>query len=140
MRVEFNNSIKQEIARRAMHLCTNPECLRFTIYSTTEKNARSLAQAAHINAASEDGPRAKAIDKEFLESADNGIWLCSGCHKKVDDDPSYYTVEMLNIWKCDHEDILRRIVGKDLEAVILDLQNNKRYHQEAKEFVSFVES
>lgn len=42
--------------------------------------------------------------------------------------------------KTDHEDVIRRIVGEDLEAALLDLRNHKRYHDETREFVSFLEN
>jgi hypothetical protein len=42
--------------------------------------------------------------------------------------------------KVNHEDVIRRIVGKDLEAALLDLRNHKRYHEETREFVSFLEN
>ncbi|WP_423841849.1 HNH endonuclease [Aeromonas dhakensis] len=73
-----------------MHICSNPDCLRFTVYSTTEENTRSIAEAAHINAASGQGPRAIIMDEEELKKAENGIWLCSICHTKVDNDACYY--------------------------------------------------
>ncbi|MDN2666139.1 hypothetical protein OW495_05380 [Vibrio sp. 14N.309.X.WAT.E.F5] len=140
MRINFTPAVKKEIARRAMHLCSNPDCLKFTIYSTTEENARSIAEAAHINAASGKGPRSVAKDEKELKKAENGIWLCSICHTKVDNDESYYDEGMLRDWKTNHEDVLRRIVGKDLEAALLSLRNHKQYHDEARELVSYIES
>ena len=35
---------------------------------------------------------------------------------------------------------MRKIVGKDLEAALLELRNHKRYHDECREFLSFLES
>ncbi|WP_279484297.1 hypothetical protein [Aeromonas dhakensis] len=46
----------------------------------------------------------------------------------------------LRAWKVNHEDILRRIVGKDLESALLNLRNHKRYYDEARELVSYIES
>ena len=140
MRINFTPSVKKEIARRAMHICSNPDCLRFTVYSTTEENTRSIAEAAHINAASGQGPRAIIMDEEKLKKAENGIWLCSICHTKVDNDACYYDEKRLRAWKVNHEDILRRIVGKDLESALLNLRNHKRYYDEARELVSYIES
>lgn len=55
--------------------------------------------AAHIRAASPGGPRRdddqSAADRRAIE---NGIWLCTKCGKRVDDDPEQFTVnELLRI-------------------------------------------
>ena len=47
---------------------------------------------------------------------------------------------MLKDWKKQHDKLIRRIVGKDLESALLDLRNHKRYHEEARELVSFLEN
>lgn len=123
-----------------MYVCSSPTCFRFTGYGTSEGHARAIAEAAHISAAGKSGPRARNTSSSYLRSSQNGIWLCSGCHDKVDNDPSYYTEEELKAWKKQHETLIRRIVGKDLESALLDLRNHKRYHDEAREFVSFLEN
>lgn len=139
---DFSASVAKEIAQKAMYICANPSCLCLTGYSTTEGKARSIAEGAHILPSGGKGPRSDAIaDNPTLDlsSAANGIWLCKICHKKVDDDPGYYTVATLFDWKKRHEEIIRRLVGKDLEAALLDLRNSKRYHDETRDFVSFLE-
>jgi hypothetical protein len=140
-RSEFPAKVVDRIAKKAMHVCSNPHCLRLTGYGTTEGKARAIAEAAHINAASKNGPRPlpSGEDKD-LRSEKNGIWLCLICHGKVDDDPSCYTEVVLKRWKLGHEDVIRNIVGKDLEAALLDLKNGKRYHQECRDLLSFFES
>src|SRR5690606_22978224 len=85
-RAEFSEKIRADIAKQAMLICSNPNCLRFTGYGTSEGNARSIAEAAHINAAKEGGPRSEsALSKGELRASKNGIWLCKICHDKVDD-------------------------------------------------------
>jgi hypothetical protein len=141
MRIEFSEKIKKEIAQKAMFVCSNPGCLCLTGYSTTEGKARSIAEAAHINAASKNGPRQGAgLSDNQLKSSSNGIWLCKICHDKVDDDPSHYDVDTLNKWKKGHEAVIKNIVGKDLESALLDLRSSKRYHEETRELISFLES
>jgi hypothetical protein len=137
---DFPIGVRKEIAQKAMYVCSSPTCFRFTGYGTSEGRARVIAEAAHINAAGKTGPRAKKTSSDYVKTSENGIWLCSICHDKVDNDPSYYTEEMLKNWKKQHEVLIRRIVGKDLESALLDLRNHKRYHEETREFVSFLEN
>ena len=137
---DFPDSVRKQIAQSAMYVCSSPTCFRFTGYGTSDGKARTIAAAAHINSAGKTGPRAKAASTKDLKSSKNGIWLCSICHKKVDDDGTYYTEEMLRGWKKQHESVIRRIVGKDIESALLDLRNHKRYHEETREFLSFLKN
>lgn len=137
---DFPSSVKKRLAQKAMYICSSTNCFRFTGYETTKGKVRSIAQAAHINAAGKSGPRATSGNETDLKSESNGIWLCSICHKQIDDDPDYYTEEVLRKWKKEHSQIIRNIVGKDLEAALLDLKNHKRNHEEAREFLSFIEN
>ena len=120
-----------------MYICAR--CLCLTGYGTSEGKARTIAEGAHIHAASKKGPRPKpGASAESLTFAANGIWLCRVCHKEIDDDPKRFDENILKKLKSDHEEVIRRIVGKDLEAALLDLRNHKRYHDETREFVSFL--
>lgn len=75
-RINFSRSVTRQIAENAMLICSNPFCLRFTGYSTTEGKSRAIAEAAHIAAAGKKGPRADStLSTERLRSAENGIWL-----------------------------------------------------------------
>jgi hypothetical protein len=139
-RIEFPEAVKRKIAQRAMFFCSNPGCLRLTGYGTTEGKARAVAEAAHIQSAAEDGPRSKAVrDAKKIASESNGVWLCKICHDQCDDDPSAFNEALLKKWKSEHELVIRTIVGKDLEAALLNLGNTKRYHQECRDFLSFIE-
>lgn len=140
-RMNFSQTVTRKIAEGAMLVCSNPGCLRFTGYSTTEGRPRAIAEAAHIIAASKKGPRASpASFPNDLKSAKNGIWLCLGCHQMIDDDPSFFPPTTLLKWKKAHGDAIRRIVGKDLESALLELRGIKQYHAECRELLSFVES
>lgn len=139
----FSQTVVKEIAHKAMYICANPSCLCFTGYATTEGWPRSIAEGAHILPSGKKGPRAKdvaAFPNIDRASSANGIWLCKNCHGEVDADPNSFSTDRLFKWKSQHEEVIRRLVGKDLEAALLDLKNTKRYHQEVREFVSFIES
>lgn len=140
---KFSDSTVKEIAQKAMHICSNPDCLRFTGYGTSTGKPRACAEGAHVLPAAAKGPRfgeIKDYSKLELTSSANGIWLCTGCHDHVDADPDYYTAGLLFEWKERHEEVIRRISGKDIEAALLELKSVKRFHEEARDFVSFMES
>ncbi len=60
----------------------------------------SIGEAAHIEAAAEGGPRFNPNQTdEQRASIDNGIWLCSNCHTKIDSNADYYTVTLLHCYK-----------------------------------------
>lgn len=139
----FSDSVVKDIAQKAMYICANPVCLCLTGYSTTEGKPRSIAEGAHVLPSGTNGPRVEDVEAYpdiIRSSSANGIWLCRVCHVMVDDDPDHYNSAELFNWKKRHEQIIRRLVGKDLEAALLDLRNAKRYHQETRDFVSFLES
>jgi hypothetical protein len=139
----FSASVVGEIGKAAMYVCSNPGCLRFTGYETTEGRPRTIAEGAHVLPSGKNGPRhgsVAAYPGLDLSSAENGIWLCLGCHQKIDDDPTHYEPSMLFSWKENHAKLLRRIVGLDLEAALLQLQNTKRYHQEVRELISYFDN
>jgi hypothetical protein len=139
----FSDAVVKEIAQKAMYICANPDCLCLTGYSTTEGKPRSIAEGAHVLPSGTKGPRAAdAITYPNIvrSGSANGLWLCRVCHAKVDDDQTYFSTEKLFEWKRRHEEIIRRLAGKDLESALLDLRNEKRHHQETREFVSFIEN
>lgn len=140
-RINFTRTTAEKIGRSAMFICAFPGCLRFTGYETSEGKPRALAEAAHIAPAGKNGPRAEEAEETTnLRSVSNGIWLCLTCHQRIDDDPKAYPTEILKEWKVNQASIVRRIVGKDLEAAMLALGKNRQHHQECQDFVSFLES
>lgn len=140
---DFTQNVNDEIAKKAMFFCSNPQCLCFTSYSTSEGRARKIAEAAHVLPSGLKGPRANKTGQYpniNPASSENGIWLCVVCHSEIDADPNAYSPSKLFKWKKDQEALIRGIVGKDLEAAILSLTNSKRYHQATHDFLSFLES
>ncbi|WP_414939170.1 HNH endonuclease [Amycolatopsis sp. cmx-11-51] len=62
-----------------------------------------VGDEAHIEAKSPGGPRYGKGDPASLDHYDNLILLCRVDHKKIDDQPCYYTVDRLLKLKADHE-------------------------------------
>ncbi len=53
------------------------------------------ANVAHIVASSKNGPRGSDKSFELSKEIGNLMYLCLDCHKFVDENPSFYTVEKL---------------------------------------------
>jgi hypothetical protein len=97
MRDEFSPKTKDLLAKRAGFRCSNPNCRQATVGPQADpQGATNLGVAAHIIAASPDGPRHDgSLTTEQRTDIDNGIWLCQTCAKLVDNDETRYTVESL---------------------------------------------
>ena len=65
MRDEFSVKVKDLLAKRVAYCCSNPECGMATIGPNSDAmKATSIGVAAHISAASTNGPR---FDREMSE-------------------------------------------------------------------------
>jgi hypothetical protein len=65
----------------------------------------NIGVAAHITAASPDGPRYDpTLTTDERRDPSNGVWLCQSCAKLIDSDSSRYTVRVLRDWKSQAED------------------------------------
>ena len=101
MRDDFTASTKDLLARRVGFKCSNPACrLPTSGPQADESGAVNIGVAAHITAASPDGPRYDpSLTSEQRASPDNGIWLCQNDGKLVDNDRLRYTLGTLRDWK-----------------------------------------
>jgi hypothetical protein len=105
MRNDFSEETKKKLGHRAGWCCSNPRCQRPTSGpSEASKGITNVGVAAHITAASPEGPRYDAsLTLEERVSIANGVWLCQKCGKAVDDDPVTYTCQLLRDWKSEAE-------------------------------------
>jgi tetratricopeptide (TPR) repeat protein len=90
---------------RVNNFCSNPECRVSTRSSHTEDNkSTSTGIAAHIYAASDNGPRYnRRMSTEERKDISNGIWLCCNCATKIDKDEKKYPASLLKEWKSEAE-------------------------------------
>lgn len=140
---DFSATEVHEMGRAAHYVCQNPDCRRFTGFVTTEGRPRRVADAAHILPSGAKGPRAGEIsnfNELKISSSENGIWLCKICHGLVDADEKKYPAQLLIDWKVRHREFFDRVVGKDVEAVLLGVWREKRYHQEVRGILSYFDS
>jgi hypothetical protein len=80
---------------------------------TASDDPSIFGEEAHIVARSRGGPRAGGLPEELIDGHANLILLCSKDHKRVDDQPGYFTVERLRQIKADHEAWVRSVVDAD---------------------------
>ena len=117
MRDEFSENTKKVLSWRVGGLCSNPDCKVSTLGpQSNSSKAMNIGVAAHITAASEDGPRYDpALGSAGRKSPENGIWLCQNCAKLIDSDPTNYTVELIKEWKREAETAAFMKLGACLE-------------------------
>ncbi|MGW2559643.1 HNH endonuclease [Streptomyces sp. NPDC001514] len=80
---------------------------------TASDDPSVFGEEAHIVARSKGGPRAGGLADGLLDSHTNLILLCSKDHKRVDDQPGHFTVELLRKIKSEHEAWVRSLGDTD---------------------------
>lgn len=60
-------------------------------------------EEAQIVARSIDGPRGRSGDRSAIDAYFNFVLLCAKDHKKIDDQPDFFTLEKVQSMKLDHE-------------------------------------
>lgn len=113
--------------------CQNPACKRELFVDAAGKSIH-VAEMAHVFAANDDGPRAKAqMSKAERGAFENLILLCAVCHTMIDKAPDAYTDDMILGWKRDHAQKLQGLFGVTefpnrgaARAVITPLLNENR--------------
>lgn len=114
-RDDFTKATIDILAKRVGYLCSNPDCRKHTIGpNDNPEKSTTIGIAAHITAASPDGPRYNVMFSTAQRThIDNGIWLCSNCATLIDKDEAKFTVAVLNQWKKDAEnELLEHLLGK----------------------------
>lgn len=111
---DFPRKIQVKLAERAAYMCSNPTCMRITVgpSDANPSNSTKTGKAAHICAASINGPRYdKYQTSSQRKSIENGIWLCGACADLIDKNKGQdYTVSQLKKWKRDHEYFVKSLV------------------------------
>ncbi len=109
MRDDFPLKIKETMAKRVGMLCSNPGCRKLTSGPRDDPaKALNLGVAAHITAASTNGPRFDStLTPQERKSHANALWLCQFCAKLIDNDEKHYDVDVLRKWKTHAEESAR---------------------------------
>ena len=121
-RDDFTQTTKNLISARAAYRCSNPGCQRPTKGPDNDGGVASIGVAAHIAAASKNGPRfnPKMSAEERCDSS-NGIWLCQTCSRLIDSDEAGYPVDKLQEWKAIRE------LSAALELRGLEVSKSRNY-------------
>src|SRR5262245_52247298 len=100
-RDDFPEAVKRAVAQRVNLLCSCPDCRAPTGGPQEDvTKALNLGVAAHIAAASAEGPRYDPNQTSLArKDAENAIWLCQNCAKLIDNDEARFTSDLLREWK-----------------------------------------
>jgi hypothetical protein len=102
MRDNFSQAVKRKLAERVAWRCSFPDCPLITIGPGHERSDSTvnLGEAAHIHAASNNGPRFNPhMTAKERKSIDNGIWLCKQHARLIDTDFIKYSADTIKQWK-----------------------------------------
>lgn len=115
-RIEFKDSTKDIIARRAGFKCSFPGCAMTLVGPGVESHQYiTLGECAHIFSAVPNGPRTHGgLSDEELERPENGIYLCRNHHLIVDrkSKDNKYTSDLLARYKSRHEFLISADLGE----------------------------
>lgn len=141
MRDNFSTPTKRALAQRAAHFCSNPQCLKLTLgpHSDPTKSLSS-GHAAHIHAASDQGPRFDPNQTpEQRKDISNGLWLCRECGDIVDKDDAPHSPTLLRQWKQDHELMISEVRQKGYADSLTLLQSKRLEPVVAKKIIASIE-
>lgn len=115
-RDDFNQGVKETLARRVGVKCSNPNCRKPTSGPQEDPTkSTNVGVAAHITAAAEGGPRYDStITSKERKSIENAIWLCQVCAKLIDNDDKRFTADLLRQWKRHSEEAARMAIEAPL--------------------------
>lgn len=114
MREKRSRSIKSAVEKylwgKSAGRCEFEGCNKFVGEHEVTKTEGNFGEKAHIEAVSPGGARYKELmlDDE-LNSSDNIMLLCPGCHKLIDENPDIYTVDILKEMKRKHEERIYKV-------------------------------
>ena len=140
-RDNFSDKTKRTLAIRAAHFCSNPRCLKLTAGPHSDPS-RSLTtgHAAHIHAASPNGPRFEPNQTPAQRKAiANGLWLCRECGDIVDKDDSPHSPDLLRQWKADHETMIAEVRTEGYAKSLTLLQSRRAEPIAAKKIIGALE-
>jgi hypothetical protein len=105
-RDEFSRRTIDHLAKRVGMKCSCPACRKPTSGPDARDGVTNIGVAAHITAASCEGPRYdNTLTSEQRSDINNGIWLCQTHAKLIDDDELTYTATILRGWKIEAESV-----------------------------------
>lgn len=122
----FSDTVRRELSIEVGGICANPDC-QAVVGVYVPRHAKSAGEGAHIVGENPNGPRGiSPLTPIERAMAFNGVWLCVGCHTKVDVlYPQNYSITTLQTWKSDAQAWWANVQGTPLQ---LAAQPNIRLH------------
>ncbi len=105
--------------------CQFAGCNEYLMEHHLTQTPGNFAQAAHIVAFKEGGPRGDDSQRpEDINSIDNLMLLCHRCHKLIDDNPLDYPRKQLEEFKKDHECRIKLVtsMGPEMRSCVVVFQ------------------
>lgn len=108
-RLSIPEPVKLKVWSDSGGRCEFRGCNKPLWYNELTFSNSNFAQLAHIIGASEDGPRGGRESKILETNPNNILLMCGRDHKEVDDNPDFYTVEILQEMKKEHEERIKAV-------------------------------
>ncbi len=132
---DFSQKTINDLAKRAAYRCSNCKISTLCAAESSDCDHAHTGQAAHIIAASCNGPRAnESSTTQEKASISNGIYLCQICAKLVDANRGKdYPPEKLKKMKQDHEKSTREKIvplsetGLKIQSNVNALENSESW-------------
>lgn len=122
--------------------CQFDGCVRYLLEHHVTLTEGNFAQMAHIVAFSKAGPRGNTGRPENINSVDNLMSLCPGCHKLIDDNPELYSKGTLTRYKKEHERRIRHLTGlkPEMKTSVLVVKSKIGVHTVSVPFDQILEA
>jgi hypothetical protein len=91
---EITVSVGKAVVARDGGRCRYPDCGALLVEQTSNGNWVATGEFAHIRAVGSGGPRHDP-DYEDVNGSQNLLFMCSLHHRRIDREPSIYSVEVL---------------------------------------------
>lgn len=102
-RKSIPSTIKLQLWVKSAGRCEFKGCNVPVWYNGLTLSEGNFAEVAHIIGSSKDGPRGTEQSEDLQTEYSNLMLLCKRCHKEIDDHPEKYSIELLRVWKEEHE-------------------------------------
>ena len=122
MSSRLKEKVKLYLAFRSGGVCAHPDCqVSLTQGPAGDDEAVVIGEAAHIFGEKPGSARFDSIEPiEFLNSAENLIYLCPNHHTLIDKQRETHTVDELIFWKSNHERKMRKATAEPSVEVTYD--------------------
>ena len=122
--MKYPRNIQRILDIQSLNQCAYPKCTNTLVEPRAgESGPVVTGEICHIHALNPGGPRSKeGLSREERNSPENLIMLCPTHHAVVDAQPEFYTAEILQQWKREHEAKVKsqHPTGLDIFTEIID--------------------